>query len=86
MLASPSRELDRELYAVTLDILSIALQMYKKEPTDDLKTYIENYTTYADELKLRIDTHDYQKEDEAYARVTETLDKSRLWLSPPPHA
>lgn len=74
-LVSPSRRSDQETYALCADILETTVRIYKKMDEGERKQKVEEnikeQVQYLEDLKHKIDTHDYTKEDEHYWKMEE---------------
>lgn len=67
MIASPTREEDREHYMVLLDIAEI---LSRTDPE-----YLKTWWPMVEDWKKRLETHDYTEDDKRRACIEEFFDK-----------
>ena len=65
-LISPTKKSDQEFLIVWADIIEITYRLYKKKPTQETKEHLEGFVKAYEDLKQRIETNDYTKEDARY--------------------
>ncbi len=65
-LISPTKKSDLEFLTVWADIIEITHRFYRKSPDQKILEYLHGFIATYEELKERIDTHDYTAEDKAY--------------------
>jgi hypothetical protein len=77
-IISPSKVLDLELLTEYSEIVEITYRAYKRNPSPELKQYLEQFIENYQTLKHTIDTKDYTKADESYWRFQALFDTERL--------
>ena len=65
-LYSPTKTSDLEFLAVWADIIEMTYNNYKRTNNPEVKEYLDGFIETYNELKKKISTHDYTKEDTSY--------------------
>ena len=65
-LYSPTKKSDLEFLTIWADIIEITYRIYQKKQTPETKDHLDGFIKAYTDLKQRIATHDYTKEDASY--------------------
>ena len=79
-LTSPAKHSDLELLKEYADIVEITYRIYKANPTEEIKRYLDGFIESYQQLQHKIQTHDYTKDDAQYLRSQAIM--RELGLSP----
>lgn len=70
-LTSPTKKQDLEMLADYAEFAEITYSIYKKNPTPEVKQYLDTFVENYQELKHQIDTKDYTQDDARYWKIEE---------------
>jgi len=77
-LISPTKKDDLEFLTTLADIIEVTFRFYKEHPTPETKAHLDYSIETYQELKHRIDTHDYTKDDASYWQLEALFKEPRL--------